>query len=188
MKEELALKLNADYPEIFLFYNFRGKGYFVFECGDGWYNILNTLFAEITHTIKHNNTNFNRVMEAQDMIDNGYMEQVPSFMRDRIEALKNGNGNWPEEMEFPVVQQVKEKFGTLNVYVKGWDERIQDLISFAEAMSATTCEECGNVGKTRGGNWIKTLCDKHYEEREAKLAAEAKAREEAAEAWIKGGP
>ena len=171
MKEELNLAIIEKYPEIFLYHNFRGRGYFVFECGDGWYNILDALFSEITHSIRHHNTRVNRLREAQDMIDNGYREDVAEWLQNDLAALENGNGEWPEERDFPEVQQVKEKFATLNVYLKGWDERTQDLVNFAESMSATTCEECGNVGSLRKGGWIKTLCDEHHEQREAMLAA-----------------
>jgi len=171
MKEELNLALIEKYPEIFLFHNFRGRGYFVFECGDGWYNILDNLFGTMTWTIKNNNKRFNELMEAQDMINNGYRSEVPEYLLQRIASLNNGNGNWPEEMEFPIVQQVKEKFGTLRIYVKGWDDRTEDLISFAENMSATICEECGNVGESRTteSGWVKTLCDPCLEVRNAPM-------------------
>jgi hypothetical protein len=33
----------------------------------------------------------------------------------------------------------------------------------AESMSGVTCEVCGNVGRQRGGGWIRTLCDEHAE-------------------------
>lgn len=180
MNEELNLKIIEKYPEIFLFQNFRGRGHFVFECDDGWYNILDILFNEITSTIKSNNKQYRQLSEAQDMIDNGYRSDVPEYLQNRISSLNNGNGKWPEEMDFPVVQQVKEKFGTMRVYVKGWDDRVEDIIRFAESMSAVTCERCGNVGELRGGGWVKTLCDEHEKERQALLAereAEAKSYE-----------
>ena len=65
------------------------------------------------------------------------------------------------------VSQVKEKFGTLRFYYEGGDEYINGLVSMAESMSEVTCEVCGNPGKRRAGGWIKTLCDRHHEEREA---------------------
>jgi proline racemase len=34
----------------------------------------------------------------------------------------------------------------------------------AEAMSAVTCEVCGNPGKLVGGGWVRTLCETHAEE------------------------
>jgi len=40
MKEELATKLTTEYPEIF------GDSFY-FECGDGWYELLNGLCGEI---------------------------------------------------------------------------------------------------------------------------------------------
>jgi len=71
------------------------------------------------------------------------------------------------EIEQVVVEQCKEKFGTLRFYYDGGDEYINGLVSMAESMSEVTCEVCGNPGKRRSGGWIKTLCDHHHEEREA---------------------
>lgn len=68
--------------------------------------------------------------------------------------------------------QVKEKFGGLRFYVgfTATNEQLR-LIDAAEEASYTICEVCGEPGKTRGGGWIKTLCDKHEEERQrAKVA------------------
>jgi hypothetical protein len=36
----------------------------------------------------------------------------------------------------------------------------------AEAMSGNICETCGDKGEHRSGGWIRTLCDKHEEERQ----------------------
>lgn len=65
-----------------------------------------------------------------------------------------------------VVTQVKEKFGTLRFYYDGGDDYISGLVSMAEAMSESTCEECGDVGSRRGSGWIKTLCDKHAKDKD----------------------
>ncbi len=61
--------------------------------------------------------------------------------------------------------QVKEKFGTLRVYLIGHDQRgVADaVVSRAERLSGFTCEDCGAYGKTRGGGWITTLCASCYE-------------------------
>lgn len=63
------------------------------------------------------------------------------------------------------VTQIKEKFGTLRFYYQGGNERIDGAVSFAEALSARTCDVCGNKGKLRGGNWLRTLCDQHTGDR-----------------------
>jgi hypothetical protein len=171
MNKELNLELVGKYPDLFLFDNLRGASYFHMECGDGWYQLLDTLFFEITSTIRNNNKQYWALQEAQDMIDNGHRDQVPIYLQNRIASLNNGNGKWPEEMEFPKVQQIKEKFGTLSVYVTPFEDRVHDLISFAENMSSHICEECGNVGKTgnHGSGWIKTLCQTHSDERRKKI-------------------
>jgi hypothetical protein len=60
-----------------------------------------------------------------------------------------------------VLQQVKEKFGTLRFYYSGGDEYIAGLVSMAESMSGIMCETCGNPGTRTSGGWIKTACKEH---------------------------
>lgn len=58
-----------------------------------------------------------------------------------------------------VIQQVKEKFGSLNFYVSHGDKALYDMIDKAETESWETCESCGskeNVIHTEG--WIWTVC------------------------------
>jgi hypothetical protein len=69
-----------------------------------------------------------------------------------------------------VVEQVKEKFGSLRFYYQGGDDYIHGLTSMAESMSGITCEECGAPGETGGNGWITTLCETHRLEREKKRA------------------
>lgn len=80
------------------------------------------------------------------------------------------------------IHQIKEKFGTLRYYygtVAGPDtEEVMDaIIDRAEALSAKTCEVCGDssavsypsrgikfdptavIKATKGGGWYKTICD-----------------------------
>ena len=55
--------------------------------------------------------------------------------------------------------QVKEKFGGLRFYTWGGSDRIDDLISAAQAESYKICEVCGSrEDVTSEGSWIKTLC------------------------------
>ena len=105
---------------------------FYFQCGEGWFPLIATLVHQIE------NIQFNR--------------------------------NWKGK---PQVQykfgQVKEKFGTLRIYSHvgvtdnddGVLEQIYGAERFAEHYSAYVCEECGNMGRSRRGGWIRTLCDKH---------------------------
>jgi hypothetical protein len=61
--------------------------------------------------------------------------------------------------------QVKEKFGGLRFYINGASTEVHDIISKYENLSYEICEECGEPGTVRGGGWIQTLCDKHYEKK-----------------------
>lgn len=55
--------------------------------------------------------------------------------------------------------QIKEKFGTLRLYgSRGGDKYISGVIAMAEAMSAVTCDQCGNKGEQSHGGWIVTRC------------------------------
>jgi hypothetical protein len=95
-----------------------------FECGDGWFNILNHLCQNIQHHIDWANKK---------------EETVPQV----------------------VVEQVKEKFGTLRFYYRGGDDYISGLVAMAESMSGVTCEECGAPGEANSGGWIRTRCKEH---------------------------
>jgi hypothetical protein len=58
------------------------------------------------------------------------------------------------------VTQVKEKFGTLRFYSDG-NDRIWRLVRFADALSAVTCELCGEPGKLgQRYGWYSTRCTK----------------------------
>ena len=103
-------------------------------CGDGWYNILDTLCNRITKYIKSNKN-----------------------------VGKEANDDWEDiDPENPVqFVQIKEKFGTLRVYINWGDETIYELIAFAEEMSSVTCEECGAPGELMTQGWYKTCCHTH---------------------------
>jgi hypothetical protein len=59
------------------------------------------------------------------------------------------------------VLQVKEKFGGLRIHVKHANDAIRERIEVAQEEAYRTCEVCGQPGRLREGNWIKTLCDEH---------------------------
>jgi uncharacterized protein with HEPN domain len=58
--------------------------------------------------------------------------------------------------------QVKEKYGSLRVFVEGGSDEAMELIDAAETASETICEVCGKPGNIqciRG--WDKCLCPAH---------------------------
>ncbi len=78
--------------------------------------------------------------------------------------------DWKPDVPQVVVEQVKEKFGTLRFYYQGGDEYIQGVVALAEHMTGSICEECGAPGTRGGSGWISTLCETHRSEREQKRA------------------
>lgn len=86
------------------------------------------------------------------------------WKQNQLEKYQRGEG-CPDV----VVQQIKEKFGGLRFYYQGGNDMVDGMVRMAESWAARTCEECGKPGKSRSGGWIKTLCDEHEAERQAKI-------------------
>ena len=144
MKTELDELLCNKYPKIFVDRHAdmtKTAMCWGFECGDGWYNILNALCFQIQHYIDWNNSQRELLKES-----NPYNIKIPI------------------EIQQVVATQVKEKYGDLRFYYDGGDEKIDGMVRMAEAMSAVTCEICGNPGKMRGRGWLYTACDQHTRE------------------------
>lgn len=179
MRDELDKKLCEKYPKIF-------KNRYAdmsttamcwgFEHGDGWYNIIDMMCANIqshinhtrrqrhdalvynralTRAIKGDFSTYNRLKKwTQKCIDDDLLDPEPQLKQ------------VPRACPQVVASQVKEKFGTLRFYYYGGDERVEGMERMAESMSSVMCETCGAPGKTRSGGWIQTLCDEHADGRE----------------------
>lgn len=146
MREDLDKLLCEKYPKIFA--NRYGDMKTTamcwgFDCGDGWFDIINALCRNIQGYIDWQNSSRERLLENN-----------PHNMKIR------------DEVPQVIAAQVKEKFGTLRFYYDGGDDMIRGMVYMAESMSAVTCEKCGNKGKIREGGWIRTLCDEHAEGRD----------------------
>lgn len=91
------------------------------------------------------------------------IDNVCTAIKWHIESIvssKKYNPDLPDPPEF-VFMQIKEKFGGIRLYASGVDDFIDGVISMAERMSFTTCEQCGNIGRSgQRGSWCSTCCDK----------------------------
>jgi hypothetical protein len=127
MKQELEEYLCRVYPKMMTNCDLsvtKTSTCWGFECGDGWFQLLNQLMGNIQSYINWKNKD---------------SEVVPQV----------------------VLDQVKEKFGTLRFYYTGGDDYIRGLVDMAESMSGVTCEECGKPGTRSGSGWIRTVCIEH---------------------------
>ena len=82
----------------------------------------------------------------------------------------NKNRETRPVVEQVVVEQIKEKFGGLRFYYQGGDDTIRGMVRMAEAWADRHCEECGSPGTSRSGGWVRTLCDYHEAEHQARKA------------------
>ena len=180
MKQELDELLCKKYPKMMVNRNKDMKETCMcwgFDCGDGWYNILDQLMGNIQHHIdwkrKHRASalQYNRCLKRAISGDkagliwyNTYGDATPGpWVMERVdEAIaEEAYRKVPESVHQVTLDQVKEKFGTLRFYYTGGDSVIDGMVRMAESMSGVMCEECGTPGERRGGGWVRTLCDHH---------------------------
>lgn len=139
------------------------------ECGDGWCKILDYLFGYITD-----------LMESKISVD---------YTREYKDQHRNKKDFYEKYCFYKflppqiVLDQVKEKYGTLRVYYhtnfddipediwsildlkefyKKMDEynaKIDHAIEYAEYQSSRTCEVTGEEGKLYDKGWYRVLCD-----------------------------
>ena len=152
MRQELDQLLCEKYPKMMVN---RNKSMMEtcmcwgFDCGDGWYNILNQLMGDIQHHIDWKEKQHNWAVE--------WNKKHPDELREVLELVPQ-----------VTLDQVKEKFGTLRFYYTGGDDIIYGMVRMAESMSSVICEECGNPGEIKRDGWLVTLCETHRIAREEK--------------------
>jgi hypothetical protein len=182
MKQELDKLLCEKYPKMMVNRNKNMQETCMcwgFECGDGWFNILDQLMGNIQHHIDWKEKQRKWAMEYNEMAAQakaGNFDLFEASMKDRpndeykekrlAEIVAGDFRTVPESIAQVTLDQVKEKFGTLRFYYSGGDDYISGLVSMAESMTGVTCEECGNPGESRGGGWIHVYCEPCEEARE----------------------
>ena len=191
MKQELDKLLCEKYPKMMVNRNKNMQETCMcwgFECGDGWFNILDQLMDNIQHHIDWKEkqrklaTEYNE-MAAQakagnfDLFEETTKAQPNDEYKEKrlVEIVAGDFRKVPESIPQVTLDQVKEKFGTLRFYYSGGDDEISGMVRMAESMSGVTCEGCGNIGERRGGGWVHTYCTPCEEARElarTKLDAE----------------
>ena len=194
MKQELDTLLCEKYPKMMVNRNKDMKETCMcwgFECGNGWFNILDQLMGNIQHHIdwkvkqRESAIKYNEmVTQCQagnfELFEAEHLNLSQEYKNKRLgEIIAGGYRKLSEVIPQVTLDQVKEKFGTLRFYYTGGDDVIDGMVRMAEAMSGITCESCGNPGERTGGGWIKTICEpcedkraKEYAERMAEYKKE----------------
>lgn len=162
MNKQLDQQLCATYPEIFRDRHAsmdRTAMCWGFDCGDGWYALIDTLCGYLMGPVKQARDDV-RSAELALQFPEKQTEWSRSFYTP--EKLAEYRAKLAElEARIPIAVQVKEKFGTLRFYVNNHTDEQLAVIHFAELLSARMCEECGatRIAKTYREGWHSTLCD-----------------------------
>jgi hypothetical protein len=160
MRKELDEALVAKYPLIFKDRNGDMRTTLMcwgFECGDGWYNIIDVLCGKLSSEYLSAKSRYDFIKDKCGQ--NMYGGSGDIITQGEIALRKHVMEE--EAAKVPVAVQIKEKFGGLRFYVQAATDKHYQYISFAESMSYRTCEQCGNPGKTYTDGWHMTLCDIH---------------------------
>lgn len=166
MNQELQNKLYEKYPKIFGQKDLpmtQTAMCWGISCGDGWYNIIDTLCGHLQYLVDHPH-------EEIEMYEGWIQKELALPENEQRESWIQSCKEYIEKQKSQIIpqleaSQVKEKYGGLRFYLSGYpiqseiDAKVTAYINFAEAMSYVTCEDCGAPGKQQGKHWVSTICD-----------------------------
>jgi hypothetical protein len=115
--------------------------------------------------VKFLTNKYPEMIKSDKVIDvgDGWMNLVKLCCERLYNTKITYNETHDDKIEFPIIVQVKQKFGGLRFYFDCNDkikDELEHAISFAESLSFKICEDCGRSGKTRQEKpWVQTLCD-----------------------------
>jgi ribosomal protein L37AE/L43A len=81
-----------------------------------------------------------------------------------IEYIEEYNKDKKEEDKIEIYQ-IKEKFGSIRIYLSHYNDELRQMIDDAEEQSYYTCEECGKYIKKPivEHHWIYPMCRECYD-------------------------
>lgn len=149
-----------------------------FAIGEGWYPIIEALIQQIDSYTKWKRNQRAYELKRQRAKKKGLLGVLNFMVKagrtptdwdiENAENIMNSEQTIPPKVNWIRVAQIKEKFGGLRFYYDGGDDQISGMVTMAEVWAGRTCETCGNLGKQRSGGWIRTLCDQHEAEYQAR--------------------
>jgi len=172
MKAKLEKELINNYQELYIDHTrppSESLMCFGFECGDGWYDIVDALSKCISNHVKsqiereiflRQRLKFSDVFLGWNWGWHSW-RWYKDVWRNIKEYMRLRKPLDIDSMQIRAIQ-VKEKLGGLRFYTGRADDEVFGMIWMAEEMSYVTCEECGRSGSLHHhGHWLKTLCMVH---------------------------
>lgn len=193
MKKEHDDLLVSKYPKIFVHRNGDRRQHRIatgFECGDGWFKLLDRLCHNIQHHIdstgEHRKWAIQFNSDVFDALAGNYLPlevRWPTYSREQIDrAIKESDVLTRANDEVKQVEAtlIKEKFGGLRFHATGGDSYISGVVDMAQSMSYSICDICGQTGKVGNqslkydddpkdhntGGYYATRCREHWGYRE----------------------
>lgn len=170
MDTELEKKLCKRFPLLF-----RGRHLslkqnlmsFGIETGNGWYTLIYTACLGLEEeTNKLYSWWYLKLYTPIKMFEeawNTLIRKTPKTLQKKTEW-----GEYPRFLldfpDVPMFVQIKEKYGTLRLYMNATTDEMDKYTDVAEKASHNTCETCGAYGQVRGGGWLYNACDDHCKE------------------------
>lgn len=142
MKLELEQQLVSKYPNLFKQYGGDPKDTcmaFGFECGDGWYHLIDILCGAIQGEVEWVNRLFPNL----------------NFSCSAVQ-VKEKLGGLRFYYEFFYASDLPND--EMKILIGSMD-RIGGMTSFAERISQTTCEDCGGKCEREDAPFPRALCD-----------------------------
>lgn len=141
MSPDLERRLREKHPAIFRKVRRTGRGPAPIEargieCGDGWCDLLDSLF---------------------ELIMQPYSS--PKVYDNTSDPAKTSASLERKRKRIPAILQIKEKFGLLRIYMYRGNRQMRELISFAEHHSGKVFEACGAPGSLRTDGWMRVQCE-----------------------------
>lgn len=103
----------------------------------------------------------NKIEFCKKVLEEGVAEEQREGYESQIKQLQDEI----EDIKYPRITQIKEKFGSLRVYFKGTDNKQDAKVEFAEDLSRKICMSCGKPAEKRVvGSWLSVFCDEHHQE------------------------
>lgn len=149
-----------------------------FAISKGWWHIVESAMDNIQNHLDWKAKSRQRDIELFNAREQGY-EAVLSFYQgksaspsewqiENAERVMQAGVTIADEVPQVIVEQIKEKFGGLRFYYQGGDDHTSGVIDMAESWAGKSCETCGAFGTKRTGGWMRTLCDIHEAELQAR--------------------
>lgn len=153
MREELEKKLYSDFPELFvqrhksLLDSPMSQG---IDVGDGWYQIIYESCLLIQKQLKGKSQSGYKLVHVDDLTED---VTDKDFIDNKLYYI-------------PEFAQIKQKWGTLTIYMDNMDEYTSGVINLCCHMSNHICEWCGSTDLADTDRYL-TICKECNKNRKA---------------------